>query len=49
MPSGGLLAQAAGFPALVAITLFSAAGRIDLPLYWAYVAVLEALSISRFF
>jgi protein-S-isoprenylcysteine O-methyltransferase Ste14 len=49
MPSGSLLAQSAGFPILVAIILFAAAGRIDLPLYWTYVAVVGALSIGGLF
>jgi protein-S-isoprenylcysteine O-methyltransferase Ste14 len=46
MHSRWLLAQSAGFPLLVAVILFAAAGRIDLPLYWAYIAVLGALSIG---
>jgi protein-S-isoprenylcysteine O-methyltransferase Ste14 len=46
MPSRWLLAQSAGFPALPALILFAAAGRVNLPLYWAYIAVLEALSIG---
>jgi protein-S-isoprenylcysteine O-methyltransferase Ste14 len=49
MPSGSLLAQSAGFPILVAIILFAAAGRIDLPFYWTYVAVVGALSIGGLF
>ena len=46
MPSRWLLVQSAGFPALPAFILFAAAGRINLPLYWTYIAVLEALSIG---
>jgi protein-S-isoprenylcysteine O-methyltransferase Ste14 len=44
-----MVAQAIGFPLLLAILLFVAAGRIDLPLYWAYVAVVAAVSVASLF
>src|SRR5277367_2373283 len=44
-----MLAQAFVFPLLVAIILFAAAGRLDLALYWAYVAVISGLSIAGLF
>ncbi len=44
-----MLAQAAGFPVLVAAILFGAAGRIDLPLYWIYIAIVAALSVGGLF
>ncbi len=46
---GWMLAQAFGFPMLVAVILFAAAGRLDLPLYWVYVAIIAALSIGGLF
>jgi protein-S-isoprenylcysteine O-methyltransferase Ste14 len=46
---GWMLAQTLGFPFLVAVILFSAAGRFDMPLYWAYVAVVAALSVGGLF
>ncbi len=46
---GWMLAQAFGFPLLVAVILFAAAGRFDLPLYWVYVAVIAALSVGGLF
>jgi protein-S-isoprenylcysteine O-methyltransferase Ste14 len=49
LPAPALLVQAAGFPVLVAIVLFGAAGRIDLPLYWIYVAIVAALSVGGLF
>ena len=47
--SAALLAQALGFPVLVAIVLFGAAGLIDLPLYWIYVAIVAAVSVGGLF
>jgi protein-S-isoprenylcysteine O-methyltransferase Ste14 len=38
--------QTAGFILLVAVVLFGAAGRIDIPLFWAYIAVIATVSIS---
>jgi protein-S-isoprenylcysteine O-methyltransferase Ste14 len=35
-----LLAQTVGFLLLVTVVLFAAAGRIDLPMFWLYLAVL---------
>jgi len=46
---GWMLAQAFGFPLLVAVILLGAAGRLDLPLYWAYIAVIAALSVGGLF
>jgi len=39
-------AQTAGFLLLVAITLFGAAGRLDIPMFWLYLAVLGGVSIA---
>jgi protein-S-isoprenylcysteine O-methyltransferase Ste14 len=47
--SPALLAQALGFPVLVAIVLFGVAGRIDLPLYWIYIAIVAAVSVGGLF
>jgi protein-S-isoprenylcysteine O-methyltransferase Ste14 len=44
-----MLAQTFGFPLLVAVILFAAAGRFDLPLYWVYVAIIAALSLGGLF
>jgi protein-S-isoprenylcysteine O-methyltransferase Ste14 len=41
-----MVAQAVGFPILVAVVLFAAAGRVDLPLYWAYVGVVAGISLA---
>jgi protein-S-isoprenylcysteine O-methyltransferase Ste14 len=49
MMSPALLAQALGFPVLVAIVLFGVAGRIDLPLYWIYIAIVAAVSVGGLF
>jgi protein-S-isoprenylcysteine O-methyltransferase Ste14 len=49
VPSRWLVLQSAGFPVLVAAVLFAAAGRLDLPLYWAYVAIMAALSVGGLF
>jgi protein-S-isoprenylcysteine O-methyltransferase Ste14 len=49
MPPRWLVLQSAGFPVLVAIVLFAAAGRLDLPLYWVYVAILTLLSLAGLF
>lgn len=48
-PSGWVLAQAVAFPLLVAVILFAAAGRLDIPLYWVYVAIIAALSVGGLF
>jgi protein-S-isoprenylcysteine O-methyltransferase Ste14 len=45
-PSGWLLAQSAGFPVAAALILFGAAGRVDLPFYWIYVAIIAAMSVG---
>ena len=46
MLPGWMLVQAFAIPLLIAVVLFAAAGRIDLPLYWAYVAIIAALSVG---
>jgi protein-S-isoprenylcysteine O-methyltransferase Ste14 len=46
---GWMFAQSLGFPLLVAVILFAAAGRIDLPLYWVYVAIIAVLSVGGLF
>lgn len=45
-PPGWLLVQSAGFPIAAALILFGAVGRVDLPLYWIYVAIIAAVSVS---
>jgi regulator of sirC expression with transglutaminase-like and TPR domain len=44
-----MLAQAFGFPVLTAVILFTSARRLDLPLYWAYVAIIAAVSVGALF
>lgn len=39
-------AQSVGFVLLVAVILFGAAGRLDIPMFWAYVAIIGAMSIA---
>jgi protein-S-isoprenylcysteine O-methyltransferase Ste14 len=46
---GWILAQSIGLPVLIAVILFAAAGRFDLPLYWTYVAIMAALSVGGLF
>jgi hypothetical protein len=46
---GWMLAQTFTFPLLVTVILFAAAGRLDLPLYWVYVAIIGTLSVSGLF
>jgi protein-S-isoprenylcysteine O-methyltransferase Ste14 len=46
LPSRWLVVQSAAFPVLVALVLFGAAGRADLPLYWIYVAIVAAISVG---
>jgi protein-S-isoprenylcysteine O-methyltransferase Ste14 len=46
---GWMLAQSFGFPILIAVVLFAAAGRIDLPFYWVYVAIMAAVSVGGLF
>jgi protein-S-isoprenylcysteine O-methyltransferase Ste14 len=41
--------QTAGFLVLVAVVLFGAAGRLDVPMFWLYIAVLAATSIASLF
>ena len=45
-PSRWLIIQSAGLPVAAALILFGAAGRVDLPLYWVYVAIITALSVG---
>ena len=49
LPPQWLIVQSVGLPVLVALILFGAAGRIDLPLYWIYVAIIAALSVGGLF
>ncbi len=49
MLPGWMLVQAFALPLLIAVILFAAAGRIDLPFYWAYVAIVAALSLGGLF
>ena len=42
-----MVAQTLGFILLVAVVLFGAAGRIDIPLFWAYLGILAAVSDIR--
>jgi protein-S-isoprenylcysteine O-methyltransferase Ste14 len=44
-----MVAQTLGFILLVAVVLFGAAGRIDIPMFWAYLGVLAAGSIAGIF
>ena len=39
-------AQTVGFLLLVAVTLFGTAGRLDIPMFWLYLAVLAGVSIA---
>jgi protein-S-isoprenylcysteine O-methyltransferase Ste14 len=38
--------QIAGFLVLVAVMLFGAAGRLDVPMFWLYIAVLAGICIA---
>jgi len=49
VPPRWLIVQSAGLPILIALILFGAAGRADLPLYWIYVAIIAALSVGGLF
>src|SRR5260370_19589366 len=44
-----MVAQTLGFILLVAIILFGAAGRIHIPIFWAYIGVLAAVSVAGLF
>ena len=44
-----MVAQTVGFILLVAIVLFGAAGRIHIPLFWAYLGVLAGVSVAGLF
>ena len=44
-----MFAQSLGFPLFVAVILFAAAGRVDLPFYWVYVAIIAVLSVGGLF
>jgi protein-S-isoprenylcysteine O-methyltransferase Ste14 len=48
-PSRAIVAQTLGFILLIALLLFGAAGRIDIPLFWAYLGVLAAASVAGLF
>ena len=45
-PSRALVAQALGFILLVAVVLFGTAGRVHIPIFWAYLGVLAAVSVA---
>jgi protein-S-isoprenylcysteine O-methyltransferase Ste14 len=44
-----MVAQALGFILLVAVVLFGAAGRLDIPMFWLYLGVIVAVSIAGLF
>ena len=46
VPPRWLIVQSAGLPILIALILFGAGGRADLPLYWIYVAIIAAVSVG---
>jgi protein-S-isoprenylcysteine O-methyltransferase Ste14 len=48
-PSPSTLAQTLGVVLLLAAVLFGTAGRIDIPIFWAYVGVIAAISASALF
>ena len=48
-PSQARVAQTLGFILLVAVILFGAAGRIHIPIFWAYIGVLAAASVASLF
>jgi protein-S-isoprenylcysteine O-methyltransferase Ste14 len=48
-PSRPVVAQTLGFILLVAVLLFGTAGRIDIPVFWAYLWVLAAVSVAALF
>ncbi len=48
-PSRAMVAQTLGFILLIAVVLFGAAGRIHIPLFWAYLGILAAVSTPASF
>jgi protein-S-isoprenylcysteine O-methyltransferase Ste14 len=48
-PSPSAVAQTLGVIVVVAVILFGAAGRIDIPMFWLYVAVIAAISAAGLF
>jgi protein-S-isoprenylcysteine O-methyltransferase Ste14 len=48
-PPRWVAAQTFGFVVLVAVVLFGTAGRLDIPMFWAYVAVIGAFSTAGLF
>ena len=48
-PSSAMVAQSIGFVVLVALVLFGAAGRIDIPIFWFYVGVVASASAAGLF
>ena len=48
-PSLSAVAQTLGFTLVVAAVLFGTAGRLDIPLFWVYLAVIASLSAAALF
>lgn len=48
-PSRWIAIQTFGFVLLVAVVLFGTAGRLDIPMFWAYVAVIGGFSLAGLF
>jgi protein-S-isoprenylcysteine O-methyltransferase Ste14 len=48
-PSLSAVAQTLGFTLVVAAVLFGTAGRLDIPLFWLYLAVIASLSAAALF
>ena len=44
-----MVAQTLGFILLLAVVLFGAAGRLDIPMFWLYLAVIAAVSAAGLF
>jgi protein-S-isoprenylcysteine O-methyltransferase Ste14 len=48
-PRSSVAAQTFGFILLVAVLLFGTAGRIDIPMFWIYIAVIGAVSVAAIY
>ena len=44
-----IIGQTVGFLLLIAVALFGAAGRIDIPMFWVYIVVLAGISAASLF
>ncbi len=44
-----MVAQTLGFVLLVAVVIFGAAGRLDIPMFWLYLGVIAAVSAAGLF